>query len=37
MVLVEAIKNGRSEMKIENPLYIYKEDGTYTDEMKALY
>ena len=28
MVLVEAIKNGRSEMKIENPLYIYnKEDG----------
>ena len=37
MVLVEAIKNGRSEMKIENPLYIYKEDGTYTDEMKTLY
>ena len=37
MVLVEAINNGRSEMKIENPLYIYKEDGTYTDEMKTLY
>ena len=37
MALVEAIKDGRTEMKIENPLYIYKEDGTYTDEMKALY
>ncbi|MBI5204322.1 MAG: tRNA1(Val) (adenine(37)-N6)-methyltransferase [Nitrospirae bacterium] len=37
MVLVEAIKDGRTEMKIENPLYIYKEDRTYTDEMKALY
>ena len=37
MVLVEAIKDGRTEMKILNPLYIYKEDGTYTDEMKALY
>ncbi|MDP3049476.1 MAG: tRNA1(Val) (adenine(37)-N6)-methyltransferase [Thermodesulfovibrionales bacterium] len=37
MVLVEAIKDGRSEMKIEKPFCIYKEDGTYTDEMKALY
>ena len=37
MALVEAIKDGRTEMKIENPLYIYKEDGTCTDEMKALY
>lgn len=37
MVLVEAIKDGKAEMKIEKPLCIYKEDGTYTDEMKALY
>jgi tRNA1Val (adenine37-N6)-methyltransferase len=37
MVLVEAIKGGKTEMKIDNPLYIYNEDGTYTDEMKALY
>jgi tRNA1Val (adenine37-N6)-methyltransferase len=37
MVLVEAIKDGRTEMKIDNPLYIYNEDGTYADEMKALY
>ena len=25
MVLVEAIKDGRTEMKIDNPLYIYNE------------
>ncbi len=37
IVLVEAVRDGRAEMKIEKPLYIYKEDGTYTDEMKALY
>ncbi|MDP2279342.1 MAG: tRNA1(Val) (adenine(37)-N6)-methyltransferase [Nitrospirota bacterium] len=37
MVLVEAIKDGKAEMKIEKPFCIYKEDGTYTDEIKALY
>ncbi len=37
MVLVEAVKNGRAEMKIENPLFLYKERGVYTDEMKKLY
>ncbi len=37
MALVEAIKDGKAEMKIEKPFCIYKEDGTYTDEMKALY
>jgi len=36
MVLVEAVKNGRTEMKIENPLYIYDENGFYKEEMKNL-
>lgn len=36
MALIEAVKNGRAEMKIEKPLFIYKEDGSYTDEMKEL-
>lgn len=36
MVLVEAVKNGRTEMKIENPLYIYDENGSYREEMKSL-
>lgn len=36
MVLVEAVKEGKPEMKIEKPLYIYNEDGAYRDEMKEL-
>ncbi|MBI4689079.1 MAG: tRNA1(Val) (adenine(37)-N6)-methyltransferase [Nitrospirae bacterium] len=37
MVLVEAAKNGRPEIKIEKPLFIYNEDKSYTDEVKGLY
>ncbi|NCO83524.1 MAG: SAM-dependent methyltransferase [Nitrospirae bacterium CG_4_10_14_3_um_filter_44_29] len=37
MVLVEAVKDGRAEMKIEKPFCIYREDGRYTDEMNELY
>ncbi|MBI4685077.1 MAG: tRNA1(Val) (adenine(37)-N6)-methyltransferase [Nitrospirae bacterium] len=37
MVLVEAVKEGRAEIKIEKPIYIYKDDMSYTDEMKKLY
>jgi tRNA1Val (adenine37-N6)-methyltransferase len=37
MVLLEAVKGGRMGLKVEKPLYIYKEDGGYTDEMKAIY
>ena len=36
MVLIEAVKEGKAEMKIEKPLYIYNEDGAYRDEMKEL-
>lgn len=37
MILVEAIKGARKGMKVERPFYIYKESGTYTDEMKEIY
>ncbi|TAN42878.1 MAG: tRNA1(Val) (adenine(37)-N6)-methyltransferase [Nitrospirae bacterium] len=37
MVLIEAAKGGRTGLKIENPLVIYNEDGSYTDEMKEIY
>lgn len=37
MVLVEAVKGGRSGLKVERPLYIYNENGSYTDEMKEIY
>ena len=37
LVLVEFMKDGRPELKIEDPLYVYGEDGNYTDEIKAIY
>lgn len=37
LVLIEGIKNGKSFLKVEKPLYIYKEDGTYTDEILKIY
>jgi tRNA1Val (adenine37-N6)-methyltransferase len=37
MVLIEAVKGGRAGLKVEKPFYIYNEDGSYTDEMKAIY
>lgn len=37
MVLIKAIKNGRSFLKIEKPLIIYNKDGKYTDEILKIY
>lgn len=37
LVLVEFVKDGRPELKIEDPLYVYGEDGSYTDEIRAIY
>lgn len=37
MVLLEAVKGGRTGLKVERPLYIYKEDGNYTEEMMEIY
>jgi tRNA1Val (adenine37-N6)-methyltransferase len=37
MLLIEAVKNGRAEMKIEKPLFIYEKDRTYTSEIKKLH
>ncbi len=37
MVLVEAVKEGRAGLKIERPLILYRDDGSYTDEVKAMY
>ena len=37
-VLVEAKKKGKSgEIKIEQPLYIENEDGTYTNEILKIF
>ncbi len=37
MVLIEAIKGGKSMIKIESPLIVYKEKGIYTDEIYDIY
>ena len=37
MVLLEAVKGGRTYLRVEKPLYIYEEDGGYTEEMEAIY
>lgn len=37
MVLIKAIKNGRSFLKIEKPLIIYNKAGKYTDEILKIY
>ncbi len=37
LVLVQFVKDGRPELKILDPLYVYGEDGNYTKELKAIY
>lgn len=37
LVLIEAVKNGKPFMKVEKPLYVYKKNGEYTDEILQIY
>lgn len=37
LVLVEFMKDGKPELKILDPLYVYGEDGNYTEELKVIY
>lgn len=37
MVMVEAVKAGGDFLEIEKPLYVYKEDGSYTEEINRIY
>lgn len=37
LVLIKCIKASRPELKIENPLYVYNEDGSYTEEIHEIY
>jgi len=36
MLLIEGIRDGKADLKILPPLYIYNEDGTYTEEAEAI-
>ena len=37
MVMVEAVRGGRSRIKVEPPLIVYREKGVYTDEVRGIY
>ena len=37
LVLIKGIKNARSFLKIEQNLYIYEENGDYTEEINIIY
>lgn len=37
MVLIESVRGGRSMIKVEAPVIVYKEPGVYTDEIYTIY
>lgn len=37
MVLIEAVKEGKTGLIVERPLYLYDGEGNYTDEVRAIY
>ncbi len=37
LVLIKAVRGAGEFLKVEKPLIIYNEDGSYTDEIKEIY
>ena len=37
LMLIKGVKNARPFLKINKPLYVYNEDGNYTDEILKIY
>ncbi|KMT22943.1 tRNA1(Val) (adenine(37)-N6)-methyltransferase [Clostridium cylindrosporum] len=37
MLLIEAVRSGGDFLTIDSPLYVYNEDGSYTDEINRIY
>ncbi len=37
IVLIHCVKNGGAELKILEPLYVYKDKGIYSDEIQQIY
>ena len=37
MILIRASKNGNPELKFDPPLYIYNEEGNYTEDVYNIY
>lgn len=37
LILIEGMKDGGGELKMMPPLYVHKDDGTYTEEIDRIY
>jgi len=37
ILLIQCVKYGRAELKFMDPLYVYNEDGSYTEEINEIY
>lgn len=37
LLLIKAVKNGNSFLKMESPLIVYNDDNSYTDEILRIY
>lgn len=37
LILIKGIKNAKPFLKVQNNLYIYQEDGKYTEEINKIY
>jgi tRNA1Val (adenine37-N6)-methyltransferase len=37
MLLIEATKGGGDFLKVEEPIYVYNDDGSYSDEILRMY
>lgn len=37
MVLIEAVRGGRSMVKVEKPVIVFQEPGVYSDEIRQVY
>lgn len=37
LILIEAVKDGKPDLKFYDPLIVYNEDNTYTDEIYEIY
>jgi len=37
MILIEAVRGGKSMVKLEAPIVVFKEEGVYSDDIKGIY
>jgi len=37
LILIKAVKNGKPFLKLEKNLYIYNENGTYSNDILKIY